>query len=274
MPKQKAGKHKADKKKQSSKGTLRAKAFGPAAEAFGKEITPLGTEGGQLTTRAGRVMLLRPITGIVWTLEQFADWVERKVTPKVAKIPKEHQVPPKAMLLGLTMEAVKFAGSEPELSNLFANLLATSMDARTAEKAHPFFVEAIKELTPDEARILKYMSKALSDPHPVVNLRQIEGEGFLTLVGNFSHIGRAAGVEHDELTPASLDNLCRLGLCEMPREISMSPVVAYAALEADPRLAAIQTKLAAEGKHTEFLRRMFYATALGRNFIDACVIDR
>jgi len=192
----------------------------------------------------------------------------------VNKIPKEYRVPPKPEIVGPTIDAVKYAGSDPELSNLFANLLATSMDARTAKDAHPFFAGAIKELTPDEARILKYLATRFFDAHPVVDLREVRGPGFVTLVGNYSHIGRDAGVEHDEFTPVGLENLCRLGLSEMPRQFEISPSTIYDTLESDPALLKIRSQRAAEGAKTELFHRMFYLTELGRQFIKVCVIDR
>jgi Abortive infection alpha len=51
-----------------------------------------------------------------------------------------------------------FASEEPDLREMYAKLLATSMDSATSDEAHPSFVTIIQQLTPDEARILRHIA--------------------------------------------------------------------------------------------------------------------
>jgi hypothetical protein len=69
------------------------------------------------------------------------------------------RIEPKPMIAGPTIDAMKYCGSEPHLRDLFANLLATAMDARTAENVHPAFVEIIKQLSADQAKMIKLAAR-------------------------------------------------------------------------------------------------------------------
>ena len=65
------------------------------------------------------------------------------------------------MIAGPLLDAMKYCGAEKHLREIFANLLTTSMDARTVATAHPAFVEMAKQLSPDEARMLHKWSSTL-----------------------------------------------------------------------------------------------------------------
>jgi hypothetical protein len=69
------------------------------------------------------------------------------------------RIEPKPMIAGPTIDAMKYCGSKPHLRDLFANLPATAMDARTAENVHPAFVEIIKQLSADQAKMIKLAAR-------------------------------------------------------------------------------------------------------------------
>ncbi|MFL5495446.1 MAG: Abi-alpha family protein, partial [Gemmatimonadales bacterium] len=52
-------------------------------------------------------------------------------------------------------KGLAFSHDEPELKDLYLALLASSMDARTAVMAHPAFSEGVRQLTSEEARLLR-----------------------------------------------------------------------------------------------------------------------
>jgi hypothetical protein len=49
---------------------------------------------------------------------------------------------------------LSYTFEEPSLKDLYLNLLATASDDRRADQAHPAFAEIIKQLTPDETKLL------------------------------------------------------------------------------------------------------------------------
>ena len=158
-----------NKSPSSAKGRVLSKAFGPAAEEFGEELRPVGREVGAVAVRATRA-LLKPVGGLVWGFEKVEEWIAESIAPKVAGIPPQHRVEPKLVVAGPALEAMKYCGSEPHLRELFANLLAASMDGRRAASAHPAFVEMVKQLSPGEARILRYMVARYRESEPIIHL--------------------------------------------------------------------------------------------------------
>jgi hypothetical protein len=130
------------------------KALSPAAEEFGKEIVPLGTRAGQLTSRVG-VLLIRTLEPLVYGLERSADWIERAVTDRLKDVPPESIVPPSLRIAAPAMQALTYSMDDELIREMFANLLAADMNAQTKKDAHPAFVELIKEMTAIDARVLK-----------------------------------------------------------------------------------------------------------------------
>ena len=136
-------------------------ALQPAVKKIGTELKPAGVNVGKaITTVTDAInVVLAPLRGLVWGYQQ----VEEIVFPALADRFKNklHQlVSPPLTVAGPTVEALRFAGSEPSLRDMYVNLLATSMDKDATQHAHPSFVEIIRQLTPDEARLLKHIASS------------------------------------------------------------------------------------------------------------------
>jgi len=65
----------------------------------------------------------------------------------------EKIVTPDPSIAGSIIEALKLTVEKESLRELYSNLLAKSMNIDTAQNAHPAFVEILKQLTSDEAKI-------------------------------------------------------------------------------------------------------------------------
>lgn len=134
------------------------------------------------------------------------------------QVPAERIIVPSATIVGPAVQAMVFAADDPELRDMFASLLATAMDSATAHKAHPAFVEVLRQITPDEARIIRLF--LTTQKFPIWHLEADNfktgenGAGFIETTMKMEYmslIGSDAGCEHLELTPSYINNLCRLG---------------------------------------------------------------
>lgn len=221
---------------------------------------------------------LAPISALVWGYDQIKDFVSKKVTEKLKNVPLEKITTPKANVAGPALEALKYTGHEETLREMYANLLAASMDVRTAAGAHPAFVEIIKQLTPDEARIIALFTQPR--PYPLLNVRQeykvsteIESGGF-DILTNFSLLGQEAKCEFPNMTPTYLDNICRLGLAEIPILFQYTTIGAYDDLEKhEDVLAAIKEIETDEKWKARINRSGLKVTQLGTQFCNICVIS-
>jgi hypothetical protein len=177
---------------------------------------------------------LAPVSVLVWGFDHIKDFISTKVAEKLRNVPPENIVTPKPNVAGPALESLKYTGHEETLREMYANLLAASMDTRTANGAHPAFVEIIRQLTPDEARILRLFAKG-DGLFPLITVRKEkkQGVGGIDVLVNFSLFGWQAGCDFPEQTPAYIDNLCRLGLIEV-KDYSFTMAGIYDQLENHP----------------------------------------
>jgi hypothetical protein len=107
---------------------------------------------------------LSPISGVIWSYETIKDFVSTKVSQKLENVPPENIETPNPMVAGPALEALKYAGHEENLRNMYANLLANALDKETKNNAHPSFVEVIKQISPGEAALLLLISERSQYP--------------------------------------------------------------------------------------------------------------
>ena len=141
------------KKPQGGKGNLRTRAFGEAVDAFGKEIAPLGPRAGAVARRVGD-LLLGMVEGAVFGFEYVSNWLQTAVAHRLRNVDQENIVEPNPRIAVPAVQALVYSMQEVAIRDMFANLLAASMNKDKREQAHPAFVEIIKEMTPSEAKVL------------------------------------------------------------------------------------------------------------------------
>lgn len=237
----------------------------PAAKEAGKSL--------HLVVRAVNAALM-PVEGLVWGVERIRDFVRERVAAKLNNVPPEDVQPPKPHIAVPAIEALRYTGEESDLADLYANLLATSMDKATAYRAHPGFVDMIKNMSPDEARIMRYL--AFNGDQAVINIKQIVNEQghFRTTHRHVSLLGVKAQCAYPPLAANYLDNLVRLGLIEIPDRFLTREEI-YKEIEEHPQIKAITDSIAKiEGSKVEIEKQKIELTDLGKQFVRACVVDK
>lgn len=179
--------------------------------AYDDALKPIAKEAGKALGTVGKVvnLALSPIRGLVWSWEQIEEYVSEAVERKLKQrgVPKERIKTPDPDVAVPALEAMRYS----KLRENFANLLVTSMDVAVADNAHPAFVEILKQLTPDEAKLIGNLPSHRRY-EPIVDLAYTLPErGQFIIARNVSVLGEDAGCARPELTPRHLDNLCRLG---------------------------------------------------------------
>ncbi|MDQ0101149.1 hypothetical protein J2T10_000768 [Paenarthrobacter nicotinovorans] len=199
----------------------------------------------------------------------FENDFEAEMAEKLSDVPDEHIVAPKASLAAPAMQHLGFSLDEPDLKELYLNLLATASDDRKPNAAHPSFVEVIKQLDVDE---LPFLEQVLTQPgrstpaiRVVMAAEGVEGTRQLT-----AHLV--------ELTPANtkaaaahmigpyIDNWCRLGLITADYESWLVDPKAYSWVEESVIYKAIKDQVEEPGKTVTHKRGMLVSTDFGRAF--------
>lgn len=88
------------------------------------------------------------------SFKTVGSWVKKKLDAKLIGVPEEQrQIPPKNIIEPILYN-VYLTEDIPDLSEMYLNLLASSINSSTSTIAHPAYIKVIEQLTSDEARIL------------------------------------------------------------------------------------------------------------------------
>lgn len=242
----------------------------PAAQELGKAL--------QTVAKTVHIALA-PVSALVWGYDQFKDFVSTKVADRLKNVPPENIVMPKPNVAGPALDSLRYTGHEPTLSDLYANLLAAAMDKSTALGAHPAFVEIIKQLTPDEAKLVglfvRDMVLPLLDVRWEYKTPTEEKSGGKDVLINFSKLGEMAQCEFPQLTPTYIDNLCRLGLAEIPAMQHYTAKGIYDDLENAPEVEQQRLQIEQNPDLKCVLnQKILKITELGKQFASICVLRK
>ena len=186
--------------------------------AYDDALQPVARETGKALGTLGKTinMALSPLRGFVWSWEQIESYVSQTIERKLneRKVPKERIQIPDPDVAVPTLEALRYS----KLRENYANLLATSMDSATSKQAHPAFAEILKQLTPDEAKIIEFLPN-VGRHEPLADLAYTlsKEKGQFTMARHVGTLAFDAKCEDPDMLPKHIDNLCRLGLTEIPQ---------------------------------------------------------
>jgi hypothetical protein len=211
----------------------------PAARAYAKRLA---------VKEQIRLKIWQPLGRLVGIQRDYFEFqFAEDMADRLVDVPEEELTTPRGSLAGPALQGLGFTVEEPELRDMYLNLLATASDRRIASSAHPSFSEVIRQLTPEEARALP---DVLGNPdltaHPIIEIRRSSmgddgtpGEGFLALA---THV---LAWQEDDGTPIAaperalwVDNWMRLGLVDVDYSLSLTGKDAYKWAETTPLVVA------------------------------------
>ncbi len=159
---------------------------------------------------------LTPLAGTVWGLERLRDWIAVALTRKLARVEPEKIIAPKVSIAGPVLTSLRFVAEEEELREMYANLLASAMNADLAEAVHPAFSSVIQQLSSDEALILRRIDQCLLAAeaqrygHWGLSASWTESSSGESIEELFQALCREAGVRSPHQSTPYLENLLRL----------------------------------------------------------------
>ena len=219
---------------------------------------------------------LAPIKGLVWSYEKLEDYLGERLSHKLQYVPPEQIITPPPLLAVHAMQSLMLTAGEPNLSELYANLIATSMDKATTIDAHPFFVEIIKQMSSDEAKIVGLFGKRRSFPCLKMQVLDGDGKGMIqNLIDHFTLLGEEAGCDNPERTGLYIDNLQRLGLLIVLNDSPLYYESNYEPLIKHKTIKALRKRVEDESDAVlETIKGSISVTTLGTEFYNACVVEK
>ncbi len=181
--------------------------------------------------------------------------------------------------MGPALEALKYTGHEESLREMYAELIASSLQKSKSDTVHPAFVEVIKQLTPAEARLIVHLKRL--EEFPVIckveqgsefHWKGLKDGEYFVLKAEFMGIwSRFEEISTDECS-SSLDNLLRLKIITISDTSIHEPKLMFEKdefgydeyleeYEKEPKVFKI------ERERTEKL----HFTTFGIRFVNACV---
>jgi len=221
-------------------------------------------------------ILLAPVSALVWGYDKIRDHVSEAVSKKLEGVPEDRLRSPEPSVAGPALEALRYTGYQESLRDLYTNLLASSIDSKTAHEAHPAFVEIIKQLSPDEALIMR--SLGLAPVRPMIDVRKEAKDSNVGnwVVKNYSLIPKESGVKFPDLGANYMINLQRLGLIELRENYTLKGegTDLYQMLRDTPEIRRIVEAIDALETHkAKVTPGAIIATELGHQFFRACVYE-
>lgn len=219
---------------------------------------------------------LLPLAAVNYAFEKareyFSGQFQEDLSKRAAEIPAEHIVAPKASVAGPTLQGLAFTHEEPDLKAMYLSLLTTAMDDRTASDAHPAFVEIIKQMTSEEARLIRSFL-GTHGTHPIVQIHSVnrEDRSYRILIKHIVNF-----IEENERRPAEnarfsamIENWIRLGLVNVDYTKHPADKSAFDWVEKRPEFIKLKEACESEERMVTYEKGAISRTDFGAQFAAA-----
>lgn len=234
-----------------------------AGENLGKAAVTL--------TRTLNVLLL-PLAAVNFAYKRAEEYFTKgrfaeDLTEKTASIPPENIVEPRASVAGPALQGLAFSYDEPDLKELYLNLLASAMDSRVSERAHPAFVEIIRQLNSSEAGLFRLIAGA-QQSLPIGQLRceAADGKAFTLVCSHLLNFHNRDGSIELARREEMIDNFVRLGLVKITYDQHLSAEGQYDWIEKRPEYIIRNNEAVSRGLKILIDKGILKTTAFGVEF--------
>lgn len=154
----------------------------------------------------------------------------KDIDDEVSKIPNESiNNNPDISVIGPALEASKYYVEKTDVRKMFAKLIAAEFDARSSDKVHIAFVEIIKQMSANDAKLLKILPKV--GPLAEFRLYVNDRKSYTSLGKDIIYIPGLIETNFEN-NAISINNLSRLGIVELSHISSLVDETIYKAYEA------------------------------------------
>lgn len=211
--------------------------------------------------------------------EYFEHDFAAELAEKIADIPDEFVTTPSPSVALPAMEGLARSLEEPNLKEMYLNLLAAGTDGRRKDDAHPSFAEIIKQLSAEEAGLLADALRLSPSGTPVVRMR---AKNIGSPTGRGKNIGRhivnwrdngSREPANPHMGPVYVDNWVRLGLVHVSYEYDVAMPHVYDWAKNDPLVVQLRRRYRSWRTYIAVTRGRMDITDFGARF-GAAVLER
>lgn len=247
-----------------------------AKDAYADLAHPAAHATGELVGLLPRAVkaALQPLEKWILLREYNIAETQRLLEEKLKNVKPENITPPEAHIAVPALQYISYCMDNDELRDMYANLLANSMNKVVKNGVHPAFVEIIRQLSPDEAKILKVIKTARTIPTITLRAEDKLGRG-QDVVRDFSVITETADCENIGAYEQYFDNLIRLGLLKHADKYQfLVSEELYQCLETNPFILQMKEIIQTMYKNhstPKIERSYIYITSFGIEFCKICL---
>ncbi len=245
------------------------KVYPDALQPVAKQVgNTLGTAGSLINT------MLRPVATAALGVNLVFDKVDAWLTEKLKDVPKEKIVAPPTNISAPAMMQLAFISEDEEMNdlrNLYLELLAAAMNTDRRKMAHPAFVDIIKQMTPEEARMVQEMARKISSApaghkpaYPIIEYRKAVKKGYQPIGRGYTIDGSRTLYDVEPL-----DNFQRLGIATVEFDRHFADYSRYEHIRNAEELKEFEARAKREGITLDFQQGIIQVTDFGRMFIVA-----
>ena len=144
-------------------------------------------------------------------LQQDLDSFKQSIAANINNIPAERLREPTLQIAGQALEKSKYCVEETELREMFANLIARSMDSDYNNEIHPSFAEIISQMSPIDAGNLKLFKDASRNGLPLAEYVFTSGSA-AEIIAHTDVFLENKNIQDINVQSMSIGSLKRLGL--------------------------------------------------------------
>ncbi|OWV03289.1 MULTISPECIES: DUF4393 domain-containing protein [unclassified Fibrobacter] len=157
-----------------------------------------------------------------------------------------------------------------EIAELFTNLLTNASNENRVNVAHPSFVSMIERLSPDEARILKYLQNV--DEILYCDFNGNVEKGYQVICKHVTNIQKKVSLLYPSNELAYLSNLESMGILKDNFGVHKVNESLYDEIASFHAIETLRKMLVPNQYKSITLNKCYYSvTAFGKMFIEACI---
>ena len=194
---------------------------------------------------------------------------EKEFTEVTKIIPPEYIVEPKIFIAGPALQGLAFTHEEQELKEMYLNLLGASIDKRRSNIVHPAYVEIIRQLSSEEANILKDILSTNIPQVPISQIRDMKSHREYSVLQSYvlNIIDKETG--DAKCIPEivnMVDNFIRLGLVTVDFKLQAGFPNMYDWVDSRPELDLIRDMNKGITINLQSVKGIIIITNFGRDF--------
>ena len=249
------------------------KAIETVPDLYDDALKPTTQESGKTLALVPRAInaALVPLRQWIAEREYKLAETEKLLAKKLEHVAEDKIITPEAYVAVPAMQAISYSMNSEELRNLYANLLAKAINSDTKDLVHPSFVEIIRQMSPIDALIFSKIITSNIRPLITIKINTPNG-GERIFSENCSWITNVSL----ERCRASIDNLARLGLIEIPYGESYIEKNNYDCIRSNPLFNHAKTECMnhlLDGESIFYDEKYIKINEYSKLFYDVCIKD-